>query len=246
MHQRSPEHCGSFTPDEISQLKKTLKKMEQQYHRRSISTTDTPPRKIRSQSIDSECSDNMYTDHTEDLLSWRHLKRVCRKHLCGVDSNLLVAIPKALFTQKNFAQHSEFTIEFLMEELVRLSSVPTSVIENCVCKVGHAFSLSSNVETCLNAVQEYHEKGITPDENLSLFANITDQASGVYTSFSLSQGDLSSSNIKVVLGCEHMIHKDKVKSGCSDYFLIGGFILLPLLVILYLTQMKRIGYILLL
>lgn len=222
MHQRSPEHCGSFTSEDISQLKKSLKKMEQQYHRQTV-PLGSSPRKVRSSSVDSECSDNVYTDHTEDLLSWRHLKRMCRKHLCGVDSNLLVAIPKALFAEKNFAQHSEFTIEFLMEELVRLSSVPTSVIENCVCKVGHAFSLSSNVLSCLNAIQEYHEKGIASNTPLCLFANITDQASGVYTSLPLA-GEQSGYNLKVVLGCEHMIHRDKVANGCSDYFLIGGAI----------------------
>jgi hypothetical protein len=235
MHQRSPDHCGSFTADDILQLKKTLKQMEQNLmHHQSLpqisSVATTAPKRVRSNSMDSECSDVVsYTDHTNDLLSWRGLKRVCRKNSCGVDSNLLVSIPRSLYTHTNLSRRSEFTIEFLMEELVRLSSAPSSAIENCVCKVGHAFSLSLNVTSCLNAIHEAHSTGRAPTETPpSLYANITDQASAVYVSVPAPNpsSDLanvvSSGSLKVVVGCEHMIHKEKVASGCTDYFLVGG------------------------
>jgi hypothetical protein len=224
MHQRSPDQCGSFSADDILQLKKTLKQMEHKLLQHQSHPHSAPaPKRMRSTSVDSECSDDApYTDHTQDLLSWRGLKRVCRKNLCGVDSNLLVAVPKPLYTETSLSRRSEFTIEFLMEELVRLSSVPSSAVENCVCKVGHSFSLSSNVADCLRAIQEAQSTGRLTAETPPLYANITDQASAVYVS--IPSPDLGSANspLKVVLSCEHMIHKDKVACGCSDYFLIGG------------------------
>jgi hypothetical protein len=231
MHQRSIPQCGSFTSDEILSLKKTLKHLE--YHHNPATPTpasdlDLGPAphsksRTRSRSVDSECSETQNPDHSGDLLTWRHMKLTCHKHLCGVDSNLLVTIPQALYVQKNFDQHSEFTIEFLMEELVRLTSVPSSTLENCVCKVGHAISLSSNFDKCVKSIQDYYSNGTVPKEDsLSLFASINDQASGVFVSLPSTHPTEANTSIKVVLGCEHVMHKKRESPGCSDYFLVGG------------------------
>lgn len=225
MHQRSAHQCGSFTSDEILSLKKTLKHLEHRNHNHiapaSGDLDSTSNLRKKSCSMDSECSEPLCTDHSRNLLTWRHMKLTCHKHLCGVDSNLLVTIPKSLEMQRNFNQHSEFTIEFLMEELVRLNSVPSSALENCVCKVGHAVSLSTNFDNCVKAIQEYYINGTVPKESLSLFANINDQASGVCVSLPHEEST-SHTSTKVVLGCEHVMYGKKESNGCSNYFLVGG------------------------
>ena len=244
MHQRPVEHCGSFNSDDIHQLKKSFKRFENQKlqvnneEEKQEHQPVSPPRRNRSNSLGSDGqseTSEIQCENINKIPSWKNFKRVCRKHLCGVDCNLLVAIPKSLDCRRTEAEQSEYTVEFLMEELVRLSSVPSATIENCVCKVARGYTLSENLTELLALIHSYHLTGKMINEPKILYANISDEASGVLTTIPFDNSEFSTHmNLKVVLGCEHMMYQPCL-SGCSDFFLIGGLITIYYYLLYYIV-----------
>lgn len=227
MHQRAPDNCGIFTERDITKLQHDLNDIVSQ----TSCAQSTTPQRQRATSTSSVMSD--LTNHAEDqhksedqqMLSWRQLRARCSKNGCNVSADLLVRVPPVLLGRKSVSERSEQTIAFLLEEIVRLSAVPSTNIEPCICKIAICYTLTSNVEvfkenmakrttTNLTCGASPIEDMITQSDRIvaacdvkeirkELFTKIGDQrSSGVLASIPAKEpGDKTC----VVITCEHFM-----------------------------------------
>jgi hypothetical protein len=147
MHQRTSDKCGVFTEREVKKIQHDLDDIA------SKTCGELPlarPRRQRGYSVSSAVSDISAAHAEEDdehqVLSWRQLRARCSKNGCHVSADLLVRVPPVLIGKKTVSERSEQTIAFLLEEIVRLSAVPSAEVHHCICKIALCYTYTPNWE----------------------------------------------------------------------------------------------------
>lgn len=213
MKERTLNNCGEFSLVEIADLDNELNEIS----RRKLNHNSSS-----SQSVSFE---------------WmKRCRRRCSRHTCLVNPEHLTVIPSILYDDtaiRTDLEKSEATINFLMEEVIRLSSKPTVEIMNSVCKVGVGFCAQGKWDIAKRdiAIGGGHVMGLNlvfPVDPLlasGAILNINPCDSHIGTDFDDVLGDDS-----FVVTCEHFIGDpvDKEKSYLKNdfdldpVFLIGG------------------------
>ena len=203
MHQRAEEQCGIFTAREIQRLREDLRNLEVTA---GVGGGATPRRK-RAVSVGSDGMSDISMCMDEPLMSWRHLRARCSANGCNVSADLLTRIPPELMTKRGIVERSEQTIAFLMEEIVRLSAVPSASVKHCICKVGIGYTLTSNVDQFkedLRSGRMFGPNASGDGGSRHLYTKIcTVRASGVL--ISEPSADAAAMQIPVVISCEHFM-----------------------------------------
>lgn len=130
IYQSDDANRGEFRHSELMSLQETFKKV--------------------SQSLEHVRQGNVTAKMRSELRQWNSKRHTCPRNRCQIKSDMLIFIPKPLKAEIEQTSKSEKEINFLLDEVVRVSSVPSKVISNCVVKVMSANGLCFIVDDLMS------------------------------------------------------------------------------------------------
>lgn len=189
--------------------------------------------------LDESYFENSHTgknDCCSDETRFEHKQAMCARRQCMIPFELLVVNPHQNPDSKNSSQHQmERRIEYLMNEIVRLSSVPSSSCEKSVASVAVAYIPTTDMQH----IKSWVASGIDNSADLSLVANPVSNAylktlgTGAFTRIAESK---RGSAFTIVLSCAHFCINEDTKSfpieeipGYDAIFLVGGNVFILIL-----------------
>lgn len=212
--ERSFKNCGEFSPEDILTLNEELSEISR---KKAAHIPSTSTSQIDSFEWTARC------------------RRRCSRHACSVDPEHLTVIPTNLIEDslhRTDLDRAQSTINFLQEEIIRLSSKPTAAIMNSVCKVGVGFCMKKYLEEARQSIA--NGSGEVSGLNLAFPSNPL-LATGVVLNIQSADSPLGNDadnllgDDNFVVTCEHFIGDPVTKvsflinnRGLEPVFLIGG------------------------
>lgn len=208
------------------------------------------PTCIMSQHDEDDCGEFSYTELLNELednhpkaegcctdfddIRFEHKQAMCDKRQCMIPFELLVSNPhKGSTSNKSIsAEHQmERRLEYLTNEIIRLSSVPSATCEKAVASVAVAYIAKEDMEYIKQWILSGRENA--NDLSMSTSPVFTAYpkrlATGAFTRIPDTNGGPPAT---VVLSCAHFCIGDKDKSfpieeipGFESVFLVGGELL---------------------
>lgn len=172
---------------------------------------------------------------TEALRALHDKRYICTKNQCRIQSNRLVFLPRNVREGITNTSKTEQSIQFLLDECVRASSISSNIVQKSVVRI-----LSAKInKITLNTIKEYLHKNQIYRNNMTKYSIIpSDFSSGVLVDFPIhnnttstaatttSNSSSSSTNnttttsltmmkynvLKIILTCEHLVTDIKVEN----------------------------------
>ena len=218
-----------------------------------LSQTVVCPTCIMSQHDEDDCGEFSYTELLNELedthggaktdgcctdfddIRFEHKQAMCEKRQCMIPFELLVSNPhKGATSNENISvEHQmERRLEYLTNEIIRLSSVPSANCEKAVASVAVAYIAKEDMKYIKKWILSGTENAIDLSMSSSpVFAAYPKRlATGAFTRIPGINGRPSAT---VVLSCAHFCIDDKNKSfpieeiaGFESVFLVGGKLVL--------------------
>ena len=207
--------CGKFSREDLSEISSDL-----------ITISKGKERYLRTHAKDSTI---------DSTFEWaKSCQRRCPRQGCIVSPEYLVTIPLNLYESNIVSplDQAQSTISFLMEEIVRLSSMPSSTIVNSVCKVGvGCCKIEKYKKFRLGEISRLDDIYFPPNRENMATGAVIDISHGFETLEQCGFVDLCDENVFVV-SCEHFISdivtkecRISVPLGMVPIYLIGSELL---------------------